>query len=355
MIDDEDQYVTFLGLTPNVLHTITVCARSQRDIETNEETCKSVSAKTFPLTPLSVRSLSVNQADMVATRRTVTFTHSNPESSGVIGFSVRVIRNDAIVQQQYVYPSGFGLSSYTVTFNGLQPFTAYEVWVIPYNNNPNQPVGEAVGIGFTTPAAVNVAVQPLSGSSAMLDIAANAPGDLIVERRTSTGSFVELGRVRATDTNARRVVIDNLDAAQVMRVTWKLAFLSSRSAELSVAPLTAGTPEFLSLSSRAIGLTPLPVRHTAVLLPTTTSRAEYVLQAKYFGSAWQTLSSTGSSLLLMPLFEEGQPVTLSGSTQVLYTDFRVCQRLVSSLKVETLRCSPTESFKSAGATRFALP
>ena len=203
---------------------------------------------------------------------------------------------------QTFFPDSFGVKTYSHTFTGLTPFTAYEAWVAPYNQTG---VGTSAGVGFTTPAEVDVEARPLSGKSVLLRWLAPTIGGYQVQR-SSAGTFSNLGdEIRTTNATEQRVIVENMNAVQTLRVAWQLAFLRSQSAPVTGTPLPAGTPEFVSVHGSPTFIPPtrprvdgnrvLPgaparmgTRQTVTYRTTVAGAATYILQRQTV-SGWQTV------------------------------------------------------------------
>jgi hypothetical protein len=349
--NDADQSVRFDGLQSNVNYTAQVCVRNAEQTSA-DETCDSTTARTLPLAPLAVRSVEVDQDDPDPRRRTIRFRYDNRQSTQVIGLAVRLIKDDAIVSDHYVFPDVLGEHEYEHTFTGLLPFENYEAWVIPYNQSG---LGTSAGVGFTTPTEINLATHPLSGDSVMLRWLAPAVGEYTIQRRSGR-SWVDMGSVRLTEPGEPRVILEHLDEPQSVRVTWKLAFLRSQSTLAEAAPLGRGVPELTSVTSRPIFLRDpmrFGVRHTVKFRATQGGIAEYVLQRRT-ATDWVTVDTIGS---LRNFFDGGfaddGEYTMTHDTDGVITAYRVCvRRLLSWPWPGSLQCGASSSFASAGVVRM---
>jgi len=362
--NDPDQSVTFSGLAPNSNFTLKVCVRNSEQTEANQ-TCATTSGNTLPQVPLAVSSISVDQSDDEPRRRTISFTYNNDHAHQAIGLNVNLIRNDSILQSETVFLDKLGVQTFSHTFTGLTPFTAYEAWVVPYNQTG---VGTSAGVGFTTPAEVHPSVVALSGKSVMLRWLAPAFGGYQIQRK-SGNNWTNLGdEIKVLKPNEQRIIIENMSGPQTMRVAWRLAYLRSESEEMTATPLPHGTPEFVSLrgSPTFIPATPPRVDGNRVLpgtaahigtrefatFRTTVAGGGYSLQ-RNTPSGWVGVASTGSPL--------GRPGGFaSDSLQTLHDDvsrpgpvYRVCKTSFIRLRgVPSQACSASSPWGSQGLTRL---
>lgn len=345
--NDADQSITFLGLQPNATHTIEVCVRNEVQTAASE-TCRSTTARTLPLIPLAPSSVGVNQSDPSPRQRTVSFSHNNRSNNAVTSIAVRLIKDNEVVKDHYVYPDSFGERDYQHTFTDLQPFTGYEAWVIPYNQSG---VGTSAGIGFTTPTEVNLSVQPLSGDSVMLRWLAPAIGQYVIERKNGT-TWTEIYTTRLLHPGEPRVILERMDGSKEVRVTWKLAYLNTQSAPIVATPLSLGAPELVSVRSRSIFFgNPLRfgTRYTITFRTTVAGSAEYILQRKTTAN-WVTVASTRTSLFPSPTFADNTLYTLRHETTGLLTQYRICKGQLRSSR--GLLCGPSHHWASEGLPRL---
>lgn len=344
VVDDADETHRFVGLAPGTLHTITGCAQSSRQVAEGARSCNSISVRTLPSAPGAVDSLSVLPgADPRS--RTIRFTDNNAVPNPASSYSVRLFRNgnETVLQQRQVLGTA-GPQTHSVDFSGLEPFTDYEVWVIPLNVSG---VGGAAGIGFTTPAEVVLSSRPLSGNSALLEFEAKAVGEYIVERRGANGAFTPLSRLLVTGARKHQLVLGGMTGAQRIRLRWRFASLESTSALVRVTPGRRGAPEVVSGASGA--LTPFsngpPLQISAVFMPTVSDPAgtdvSYFLRGDLLDGVSRTVGDP-----LRPPFTAGQSVSISARSQTLLLSPRVCRRT-------TLRtaCSAPLDIGTAGLQR----
>lgn len=356
--NDPDQNVTFASLSPNSAFQVRVCVRNEEQTAA-DETCRSTTTSTLPLAPLAVNALSVNLSDPSPTSRTVSFAYDNQQSSAVVGLNVRLIKDDALLSQTTLYPpsgSPYGNRNYTHTFTNLTPFTGYEVWVAPYNRSG---VGTSSGVGFTTPTSLAPTLAPVSADSAVLAWLENAPGEYAIEKRLNSGTWQTVCSYRNFGRPAlRRSVIEQINSAQVLRVTWKLAYLRAESNQMTLTVLAAGTPEVIRISGRSVyvpGSTAFGTRD-AVSFRTTTAGGEYQLQQRISTTdPWVKLSSA-ASVLTSP--------TTANTVYVLHHTFlgrrpsyRVCRnppptKGARSISELVMRCSGSEPSNYSGTAEL---
>lgn len=357
ILNDADQSVMFTGLSPNRDYDIRVCVRNQQQTPANE-TCRSTTAKTLPSVPLAVSSVSVNQSDPSPTARTVSFTYNNQPASAVVGFSVRLIKDNQVLANTTLYPasaSSFGERTYSHTFTNLSPFTGYEASVIPYNRSGP---GTSAGIGFTTPVLLQPVMTPLSGDSAMLRWWGAAPGEFAVEKRLSSGAWQLLGSyISLAQGINHRVVIDDVTSAQTVRVTWKLAYLRSQSEPVSATALAAGTPELLDVRAARQYVPEAAAfgnRFTVSFRATAASSGQYILQGRTSANDWTTVDSLGS-LQPSPIntFSANTVYALNHVVAGSRPTYRICKNQLAFQVGGAMRCSATsDQYVTAGLRRF---
>ena len=364
--NDSDQSVVFTGLGPNAAFSLQVCVRNAEQ-SVDSPTCTSISASTLPRIPLAVSSVSVDESDPNPRQRTVNYTYDNEHDSAAIGLTVNIIKDDAIVKTFTEFLNGFGTKSFSHNFTGLLPFTAYEAWVIPYNQTG---IGTSEGVGFTTPTEVHIAPQPLSGDSVLLRWLAPAVGGYQIQR-LSGGTWQKIGDdVTVLNPSEVRVIVENMSAPQTLRVTWVLAYLHSQSDPVSPSPLSAGTPELVSVHGVAAFIPATPprmdghraipgvsarmgTRQTVTFRTTAAGNAKYILQRKT-ATGWLTVDSIGSLALRGANFPSGAFLALHETTSGLFTGYRVCRTHLLRIGRGTLppQCSETSSYASEGVRRI---
>jgi hypothetical protein len=352
--NDSNQSVLFTGLQPNVSHVIRVCVRNQGQTS-QDETCQSVSARTWPLKPLALSSVSVNQSDPNPHERTIAFSYDNQRAHQIIGFAVRLLRDNRLIKDDYVFEDRLGLHEYRYKFTDLRDFTSYETWVIPYNRSG---VGESAGIGFTTPKEINLYAQPLSGDSVMLHWNASIAGRYSIEYKSST-AWTQIYTVQLLQPAWHKFVLEGMEGPVELRLKWKFAFLNSVSTPVVAAPLAVGTPELISLRSTSVSMGELQRPGTGLVVnfrTTVEGRAEYLLQHQNISrliSRWITVDSTG---LPTTAFADNATLTLAHAFAGLPRIYRVCKRQPSINPFGwTLLCSPSDQFASEGLIRLRLP
>ena len=344
VVNDPEEQHQFTNLQAGREHTITACAQSQGQLTAGTRSCRTLTVATLPNAPTGIDSLAVLPSTNPRAR-TIRFTDDNPLQSAASSYLVRLFPDGAdTVLQEQVVNAGPGPLTRDVTFTGLNPFTAYEAWVIPRNVSG---VGTAAGIGFTTPAEVVLSSLPLSGTSALLQFEAGAFGDYALERRGAAG-FETVTRLRVYTPGRQRVVVEGMSAAQTWRVSWTLASLTSRSNELLVSRGPTGSPEVVSGSfgpEFPFGNLPLPLRVSATFRPTMNDSGKvsmsYVLVGDLLGGSAQTLAalSTGP-------FSTSQTESLSGRSSFVVSNPRVCRKTLTSLA-----CSANVTMGTAGLLR----
>jgi hypothetical protein len=352
--NDADQSVTFTGLDSNVSFELTVCVRNAEQ-DDDEPTCRSTTSSTLPQAPLTPLSVSVDQDDPNPTRRTISFRYNNAQSNAVGGIAIRIIKDNQVVTQHDVRPEVFDTRDHQHTFTGLEPFTGYEAWVIPYNQTG---VGTSIGIGFTTPTQINLAIQPLSGDSAMIRLVRADIGEYTIQGKNGP-LWVHLGTIRQTQKGEPRAVLGNLSGSREIRVLWRLAYLRSETTG-TAAPRAAGAPEILSIDTIPILVPDAPsrlrvnrpsigrlgTRFTVKFRTTDAGVARYILQRRTT-SGWANVNQT-----LSQRFGDDSTLSLTHDAVALMTGYRVCrsQRIGRS----NLVCSESSEWATENVRRLGL-
>lgn len=343
--NDPDESFLFSGLQPNTSYRITGCVASDDQITLGEETCKTIVVSTFIelAQPGSLRSLSVDAADPSPRSRTIRFTHDNQGAAAVSSYFVRLFDAGAndFREEKRVLSRGTGLQSYSVTFDGLEPYGDYEAWVIPANTSGP---GPASGIFFTTPIELLPETVALSGNSAMLLFDADAPGDYAIEQ-----NGVVTDTLRISTPGAQRIVFDNLSTSKTLRVKWRYGTLNTVSPAVTASRGPSGAPEvrsgFLGPQFPFGDLTPM--RISATFQPTVASlTGKYVLQGTMLTGGTRTLATLGPSA-----FSTSSRYTMSDTESLVVTSARVCREVTSKLGT-TYHCSASLAFATDGLIRL---
>ena len=345
--NDPDQSVSFTGLDSNVLFELKVCVRNEEQTAA-DESCRTIQSSTLPQAPLSPTQVEVIQGDPNPRQRTVTFRFNNRQSNAVVGIKVNIIKDDQIVDSHTFYPQSFDERDYQHTFAGLEPFTGYEAWVVPYNQSG---VGEAAGVGFTTPTEIILSIHPLSGDSAMLRLVRADVGEYTIEARSGflPDPWLTISKIRQVRLGEPRMVITGISGPKQLRVKWKLAYLRAETTG-TAAPLDVGAPELVSVHSSTVILPGDPPREgnrfTVRFRITVGGAGRYVLQRKY-ASGWATVKRSA-----FKRFADNEIVSLVHNTSQLLTEYRVCKAIKSIAVPRGLACSESSGWATEGIQRL---
>jgi hypothetical protein len=350
--NDSNQSVLFTGLDPNTEYTIRICVRNNSQTAT-DETCRTLSEKTLPLIPLAARSIEVDLADPDPHKRKVTVRYNNTQSNAVAGLRLALIKGEQIVQYTTFYPTTFDERDYIHTFTNLTPFTAYQASAVPYNESG---AGTAATISITTPTEVKIyAVKPLSGDSVMISFSALTIGRYEIQRQTGA-LWKTIGSIQINNPAIRIIVVENINGPEKLRMSWKLAYLTTQSAPVTARPLAKGTPELVALNSRQEYVASPPriiTRDTATFRPTIQGRAEYTLLRQTGSTNWTGVASTGMLPTTQKIFSTSILYSLSVTSNISAAAYKVCQRRLTFSGPPEL-CGASSAFVTNGLPRFGI-